>query len=88
MSKKRLLLLVVILIGIGFAALCVFLSVHRATSGFWALIFPAGSTELKVGDVAPDFELSDQNGQPVRLSALRDKKNVVLAFYVKAFTVG
>ena len=45
-------------------------------------------THLKVGDLAPDFELTDTEGQKVRLSDFRGKKNVVLAFYVLAFTGG
>ncbi len=42
-------------------------------------------TNLKVGDVAPDFTLPDQNRKPVNLSEFRGKKNVILAFYVMAF---
>ena len=45
-------------------------------------------SKFKVGDVAPDFTLPDQNGKPVKLSDYRGKKNVVLAFYVLAFTSG
>ena len=45
-------------------------------------------THLKVGDVAPDFTLPDQNRNQVKLSDFRGKKNVVLAFYVLAFTGG
>ena len=45
-------------------------------------------TTLKVGDAAPDFTLNDTNGTPVKLSDFRGKKNVVLAFYVLAFTGG
>ena len=45
-------------------------------------------THLKVGDVAPDFTLNDTNGTPIKLSDFRGKKNVVLAFYVLAFTGG
>ena len=45
-------------------------------------------THLKVGDPAPDFTLPDTKGQPVKLSDFRGKKNVVLAFYVLAFTGG
>lgn len=43
---------------------------------------------LKVGDKAPDFTLPDQNGNKVKLSEFEGKKNVVLAFYVLAFTGG
>jgi len=45
-------------------------------------------TNLKVGDVAPDFTLPDQNRKPVKLSEFRGKKAVILAFYVLAFTGG
>jgi cytochrome oxidase Cu insertion factor (SCO1/SenC/PrrC family) len=48
----------------------------------------APQTQLKVGDRAPDFELTDTEGQKVKLSDYRGKKNVVLAFYVLAFTGG
>jgi peroxiredoxin Q/BCP len=39
------------------------------------------------GAAAPDFELPDQDGQPVRLSELRGR-TVVLYFYPKADTPG
>ncbi len=45
-------------------------------------------TNLKVGDVAPDFTLPSDQGKPMHLSDFRGKKNVVLAFYVLAFTGG
>jgi len=45
-------------------------------------------TKLKVGDAAPDFTLNGATGKPVRLSEFQGKKNVVLAFYVLAFTGG
>jgi cytochrome oxidase Cu insertion factor (SCO1/SenC/PrrC family) len=45
-------------------------------------------THLKVGDTAPDFTLTDTEGKQVKLSDFRGKKNVVLAFYVLAFTGG
>lgn len=48
----------------------------------------APGTHLKVGDSAPDFELNDTSGAKVKLSDFRGKKNVVLAFYVLAFTGG
>lgn len=41
---------------------------------------------LSTGDVAPDFELSDQHGQVVRLSALRGQKAALVVFYPWAFT--
>jgi peroxiredoxin len=48
----------------------------------------AQTTTLKVGDKAPDFTLPDQNGNKVSLGQFLGKKNVVLAFYVLAFTGG
>ena len=46
------------------------------------------ATHLKVGMPAPDFTLNDTTGKPVKLSDFKGKKNVVLAFYVLAFTGG
>jgi hypothetical protein len=46
---------------------------------------------LKVGDVAPDFKMQYFDGKDLKdvsLSDFRGKKNVVLAFYVFAFTGG
>lgn len=51
----------------------------------------AASNMPKVGDVAPDFTLKyvDSSGMhDVSLSQYRGKKQVVLAFYVFAFTGG
>jgi len=45
-------------------------------------------TQLKVGETAPDFTLLDNKWKPVHLGDFRGKKNVVLAFYVLAFTEG
>ena len=45
-------------------------------------------TTLKVGDMAPDFTLRSDQGAMVKLSDYRGKKNVILAFYVLAFTGG
>ena len=51
-------------------------------------------TNLKVGQMAPDFTLpstivgSDGRGVRYKLSDFKGKKNVVLAFYVLAFTGG
>ena len=41
---------------------------------------------VEVGQEAPDFELNDQHGTPVRLSSFRGAKNVVLVFYPLAFS--
>jgi mycoredoxin-dependent peroxiredoxin len=41
---------------------------------------------VEIGDEAPDFELPDQHGTPVRLSSFRGAKNVVLVFYPLAFS--
>ena len=55
---------------------------------------PVPHTSLKVGQMAPDFTLPSTivgaDGRSVRykLSDFRTKKNVVLAFYVLAFTGG
>jgi hypothetical protein len=48
-------------------------------------------TMPKVGDMAPDFSMKYFTGnelKDVKLSDFRGKKNVVLAFYVFAFTGG
>jgi peroxiredoxin len=39
-----------------------------------------------VGTVAPDFELVDQHGTPVRLSSFRGVRNVLLVFYPWSFS--
>ncbi len=49
---------------------------------------PMPQPKIKVGDVAPDFTLEDQNGKKVSLHDFRGKKNVALAFYIFAFTGG
>lgn len=65
----------------------IFLTVF-AVAAFAQKTPQAPQTKLKVGDVAPDFTLSDTEGNKVKLSDFRGKKNVVLAFYVLAFTGG
>lgn len=42
---------------------------------------------LEVGTAAPDFELLDQDGLPVRLSAYKHQSHVVLFFYPKDNTL-
>jgi mycoredoxin-dependent peroxiredoxin len=41
---------------------------------------------VEIGAEAPDFELPDQHGTPVRLSSFRGSRNVVLVFYPLAFS--
>jgi len=45
-------------------------------------------SNLRVGDVAPDFTLLDQRGKPVRLHQLTETRNVALYFYPKDATPG
>lgn len=42
----------------------------------------------KIGNLAPAFSLSDQNGDKVSLKDFREAKNVVVYFYPKAMTPG
>jgi len=44
------------------------------------------AANVKVGDLAPDFTLVDQDGQPHSLHDYRGKKSVALAFYLWAFS--
>jgi mycoredoxin-dependent peroxiredoxin len=41
---------------------------------------------VQIGDDAPDFELKDQTGKPVRLSDYRGKRSVIVVFYPLSFT--
>jgi peroxiredoxin Q/BCP len=45
-------------------------------------------SDLKVGDLAPDFSLMDEHGLPVSLKDYLGKNIVVLYFYPKDFTSG
>ena len=52
---------------------------------------PKPAPSLKVGDMAPDFKMKYFDGKDLKdvsLSEYRGKKNVVLAFYIFAFTGG
>lgn len=57
---------------------------------FFGQAVQPGKTTLKVGDVAPDFELpaTTPARSKVKLSDFRGKFNVVLAFFPAAFTGG
>ena len=46
----------------------------------------AQAQALKVGDKAPDFSVISSTGKPVALADYFGKKNVVLFFYIAAFT--
>ncbi len=45
------------------------------------------TTQLKIGDPAPDFELPDDKGKTVKLSGFRGRR-VILYFYPKDETTG
>ena len=42
---------------------------------------PTDLTRVAVGGPAPDFTLESKDGETVRLSSFRARKNVVLVFY-------
>ena len=48
----------------------------------------ATAEELKVGDMAPEFNLRGSDGKTYKLSDYRGKQAVVLAWFPKAFTPG
>jgi peroxiredoxin Q/BCP len=48
----------------------------------------AQTTELKVGDPAPDFRLPGTDGKTHTLSEYKGKTNVVIAWFPRAFTQG
>ena len=83
----------------GFLLLLVFASIAAAQPTPTQTPAPAAQpaaphTNLKVGQPAPDFTLpstavgADGKGLRFKLSDFKGKKNVVLAFYVLAFTGG
>ena len=49
---------------------------------------PPPKTQLKEGDIAPDFTLTASTGGKVTLSEFKGKFNVVLAFFPAAFSGG
>ena len=53
-----------------------------------AVAMNASAAELKVGDLAPDFELKGSDGKVHRLTEYRGKQAVVVAWFPKAFTGG
>ena len=80
MTRKRL----------GVLAMGLLFAITAATPTF-AQTKKEDSSMPKVGDMAPDFALKHFDGndlKDVKLSDYRGKKNVVLAFYIFAFTGG
>lgn len=55
---------------------------------FLLLPLTAAATDLKVGDVAPDFKLQATDGHFYQLSDYKGKQNLVLAWYPMANTRG
>ncbi len=55
---------------------------------FFAAALLANGSNVDVGDPAPDFRLTGSNGERYSLEQFRGKKNVVLAWFPKAFTGG
>ena len=74
----------------GVLAVGLLLATIAASSAF-AQTNKEESSMPKVGDTAPDFTLKYFDGanlKDVKLSDYRGKKNIVLAFYIFAFTGG
>jgi hypothetical protein len=74
----------------GVLAMALVLATIAASSAF-AQANKEESSMPKVGDTAPDFTLKYFDGanlKDVKLSDYHGKKNVVLAFYIFAFTGG
>lgn len=49
-------------------------------------VIPMPATALEVGEKAPDFLLHSTVGETVRLSDYQGKKNVLLFFFLAAFS--
>lgn len=52
--------------------------------GLWMM--PRSAPAVEVGQQAPDFLMHSTMGETVRLSDYQGKKNVMLFFFVAAFT--
>lgn len=48
----------------------------------------SASKDLKVGDVAPNFEMIGSDGKTYKLSDYKGKSAVIVAWYPKALTGG
>ena len=60
-------------------------AVQHEASGPGSAVSPVPGAVPGVGDAAPDFELANQFGEPVRLSDFRGR-NVAIVFYPFAFS--
>lgn len=60
------------------------LAVAAFTLGLWMAPMPAPAVE--VGERAPDFLMHSTVGETVRLSDYQGEKNVLLFFFLAAFT--
>ena len=54
--------------------------------GSAALLSGGAALALEVGDKAPDFALAATTGKEIKLADFAGKQNVVLFFYIGAFT--
>ena len=54
------------------------------TLGLW--IVPVPTAAVDVGEKAPDFLLHSTIGESIRLADYQGKKNILLFFFVAAFT--
>lgn len=54
--------------------------------GSAALLSGGAAFALEVGDKAPDFALAASTGKQIKLADFAGKRNLVLFFYVGAFT--
>jgi len=54
----------------------------------WLLASASNASDLKVGAAAPGFEMQGSDGRVHRLETYLGKREVVLAWFPKAFTPG
>jgi peroxiredoxin Q/BCP len=65
-----------------------FLSSFACNNVMSTQVYAGGMTAPERGDWAPDFSLIDLEGNSIKLSDFRGRKNVVVYFYPKDFTPG
>ena len=51
-----------------------------------AALFAAAASAVEVGNKAPEFAAPSSTGKEIKLADFAGKKNVVLFFYIGAFT--